>query len=62
MKRNYCYPTLNIREIKHIKGMTAAMKLKDAPWKKGYEKSRQCIKKQRHYFADKGPSYQVKVA
>ena len=58
MKRNYCYPTLNIREIKHIKGMTAAMKLKDAPWKKSYEKSRQCIKKQRHYFADKGPSCQ----
>ena len=26
-----------------------------APWKKSYEKARQHIKKQRHYFADKGP-------
>ena len=25
---------------------------------KGYEKPRQCIKKQRHYFANKGPSSQ----
>ena len=25
-----------------------------APWKKSYDKSRQHIKKQRHYFADKG--------
>ena len=24
------------------------------PWKKSYDKSRQCIKKQRHHFADKG--------
>ena len=24
------------------------------PWKKRYDKSRQCIKKQRHYFANKG--------
>ena len=31
------------------------MKLKDDPWKKGYDKSIQCIKKQRHHFADKGP-------
>ena len=26
-----------------------------APWKKSHNKPRQCIKKQRHYFADKGP-------
>ena len=26
-----------------------------APWKKSYEKPRQCSKKQRHYFANKGP-------
>ena len=39
--------------------VTAAMKLKTlAPWKKSYDKSRQLIKKQRHYFADKGPSSQ----
>ena len=29
-----------------------------APWNKSYEKSRQHIKKQRHYFANKGPSSQ----
>ena len=29
-----------------------------APWKKSYEKPRQHIKKQRHYFANKGPSSQ----
>ena len=29
-----------------------------APWKKSYDKPRQCIKKQRHRFADKGPSSQ----
>ena len=29
-----------------------------APWKKSYDKSRQHIKKQRHYFTDKGPSSQ----
>ena len=27
-----------------------------APWKKSYDQSRQHIKKQRHYFANKGPS------
>ena len=26
-----------------------------APWKKSYDISRQCIKKQKHHFADKGP-------
>ena len=26
-----------------------------APWKKSYDKPRQCIKKQRHHFANKGP-------
>ena len=25
------------------------------PWKESYDKPRWCIKKQRHYFADKGP-------
>ena len=29
-----------------------------APWKKSYNQPRQHIKKQRHYFADKGPSSQ----
>ena len=30
-----------------------------APWKKSYDKPRQCIKKQRHYFANKGLSRQI---
>ena len=39
-----------------------AMKLKDpAPWKKSYDQPRQHIKKQRHYFADKGPFSQSYV-
>ena len=29
------------------------MKLKDAPWKKSYDKPRQHIKRQRHHFANK---------
>ena len=29
-----------------------------APWKKSYDQPRQYIKKQRHYFANKGPSSQ----
>ena len=50
--------------------VTAAMKLKEdqknnkkkkkmlAPWKKSDDKPREHIKKQRHYFANKGPSSQ----
>ena len=34
------------------------MKLKDAPWKESYDKPRQHMKKQRHHFANKGPSSQ----
>ena len=29
-----------------------------APWKKSYDQPRQHTKKQRHYFANKGPSSQ----
>ena len=37
----------------------AAMKLKDAySWKESYDQPRQHIQKQRHYFANKGPSSQ----
>ena len=35
-----------------------SLKLKDAPWKKSYNQPRQHIRKQRHYFIDKGPSSQ----
>ena len=38
--------------------MTAAVKLKDTPWKKNYDQAMQHIKKQRYYFADKGLSSQ----
>ena len=32
--------------------------IEDTPWKESYDKPRQCIKKQRHYFANKDPSSQ----
>ena len=39
--------------------VTVSMKLKLlAPWKESYDHPRQHIKKQRHYFANKGPSSQ----
>ena len=38
--------------------VTAAMKLKDACSLECYDQLRQHIKKQRHYFADKGSSSQ----
>ena len=44
---------------KSLQIVTAAMKLKElAPWEKSYDQPRQHIKKQRHYFASKGPSSQ----
>ena len=36
----------------------AAMKLRDTPWKESYDKPRQHIKKERHYFVNKGPPSQ----
>ena len=41
--------------------VTTAMNLKDAPWKESYDQPRQHIKKQRHYFANKGLSSQAMV-
>ena len=44
---------------KSLQMVTAAMKLKTlAPWKKSYDQPRKLIQKQRHYFANKGPSSQ----
>ena len=43
---------------KSLQMVTAAMKLKDAPWKKSYDQPREHIKKQRRYFANKTPSSQ----
>ena len=34
--------------------VTVALKLKDAFWKKSYDKPRQCIKKERDHFVDSG--------
>ena len=50
-------PTLFWGTPKSLQMVTAAMKTL-APWKKSYDQPRQHIKKQRHYFADKGPSSQ----
>ena len=36
--------------------VTAAVKLKDTPWKESYDQPRWHIQKQRHYFANKGSS------
>ena len=44
---------------KSLQMVTAAMKLKTlTPWKKSYDQPRKHIKKQRHYFANKGSSGQ----
>ncbi|XDA70147.1 hypothetical protein R6Z07F_000526 [Ovis aries] len=44
---------------KSLQMVIAAMELKDAySWKESYDQSRQHIQKQRHYFANKGPSSQ----
>ena len=43
---------------KSLQMVITAMKLKNTPWKESYDQLRQHIKKQRHYFANKGPSSQ----
>jgi len=40
---------------KSLQMVTAAIKLKNTPWKKSYEQPKQLIKKQRDYFSNKGP-------
>ena len=51
--------TLFFGAPKSLQMVIAAMKLKMlAPWKISYDQPRQHIKKQRHYFANKGPSSQ----
>ena len=37
------------------------MKFKDTPWKESYDQPRQHIKKQRHYFVNKGPLVKAMV-
>ena len=49
--------TLYFWAPKSLQMVTAAMKLKTlAPWKESYDQPREHIQKQRHYFANKGPS------
>ena len=50
--------TLFFGTPKSLQMVTAAMTLKDTPWKESYDEPRQHIKKQRHYFVNKGPSSQ----
>ena len=50
--------TLLFRAPKSLQMVTAAMKLKDTPWKESYDQPRKHIEEQRHYFANKGPSSQ----
>ena len=53
------WQTLFLGAPKSLQMVTAAMKLKDASSQKiGYDQPRQHMKKQRHYFANKGPSSQ----
>ena len=50
---------LILGDPKSLQMVTAAKKLKDAcSLEKSYDQPRWCIKKQRHYFANKGPSRQ----
>ena len=52
--------TLFLGAPKSLQMVASAMKLKDtAPWKKSYDKPGQLIKKQGHYFANKGPSSHI---
>ena len=51
--------TLSFWAPKSLQMVTAAMKLKDTySLKESYDQSGQHIKKQRHYFVNKGPSSQ----
>ena len=47
--------TLFLGAVKSLQMVTVAMKLKDTPWKKSYDQTRQLIK-QKHYFVNKVPS------
>ena len=50
--------TLFFGAPKSLQMMTVAMKLRDTPWEESYDQPRQHIEKQKHYFANKGPSSQ----
>ena len=52
------WQTLFFGAPKSLQVVIAATELKDTPWKESHDQPRQHIKKQRHYFANKGPSSQ----
>ena len=53
------WQTLFSWALRSLQMVTVAMKLKMLdPWKKSYDQPRQHIKKQRHNFANKGPTSQ----
>ena len=47
---------LNTRETNNP--IKKVEKIPKQPWKKSYDNPRQCVKKQRHFFVNKGPSGQ----
>ena len=56
---HFACQTLFLGAPKSLLMVTAAMKLKDAySLKESYDQPRQHVKKQRHYFANEGPSSQ----
>ena len=59
VKQRKQWQTLFLGPPKSLQMVTAAMKLKDAcSLEENYDQLRQLIKKQRHYFTNKGPSSQ----
>ena len=52
------WETLFFGASKSLQMVISAMTLKNTPWKESYDQPRQHIKKQRHYFTNKGPSSQ----
>ena len=50
------YSILFFWALRSLQIVTAAMKLKDTPWKEICDQPGQHIKKQRHYFVNKCPS------
>ena len=43
---------IKLESLLHCRQILYQLSIREAPWKKSYDKPRQCIKKQRHHFAD----------
>ena len=57
-KADHCRPMPPLETPEYSQASLAQSLVRLAPWKKSYDQTRQHIKKQSHYFADKGPSSQ----